>query len=151
MEPLTDGVSGASTPMPGGWHRSVPLGPSIQAPPSPVLPATSAEPTSPELDRPPLAPAKWYPYFQRHPDATFAEFILRGLHHGLRIGAHTPEQPHSFRRNHRSAFDHPEEVTRYIQAKTAAGRLRPATAEVHTHCSPWGSSQSPASQVNGVS
>ena len=94
--------------------------------------------SSPELVHPPLPPTKWEPYLRAHPDTTFAEFIRRGLRHGFQIGARKPDQDRPLRRNHKSASEHPEEVTRYLQAETAAGRLRPATPDRLTHCSPLG-------------
>ena len=93
-----------------------------------------------ELSHPPLPPERWEVYLRHHLDSVFADFIRRGLRAGFRIGAVSPtcqSRPPS-RRNHRSAYENSEEVTRYIQTEVSAGRLQPPPPEAITHASPIG-------------
>ena len=79
----------------------------------------------------------WDAALSTHPDTRFASFIQRGLTAGFRIGFHPSRvdlQTH--RRNHPSAYNHPEVVHSAIQAEVHAGRLVPVAHPVHT--SPMG-------------
>ena len=104
-----------------------------------------------ELSHPPLPPERWEVYLRHHPDSVFADFIRRGLQAGFRIGAVSPTcqlRPPS-RRNHRSVYENPEEVTRYIQTEVSAGRLQPPPPEASRMPAQSASSQNLANQVNG--
>lgn len=76
----------------------------------------------------------------------FAEYICQGLAKGFRIGAtlpHNPSQLRSAKRNHRSAYDHPKELTHQLEGERLAGRLQcPLQAgnqqSEPTHISPLG-------------
>ena len=95
-----------------------------------------------ELSHPPHPPEKWDAYLSRHPNSVFADFIRYGMRAGFRIGtvpvSRASQSCPPSRRNHRSVHEHPEEVTRYIQAEILAGRLQPPPPDAITHTSPIG-------------
>ena len=92
----------------------------------------------------PLHYEVWKFYLASHYDQRFAQFILRGIKHGFRIGFNSRNI--SLKANHSnlmSALDHPQVVTSYIQDEVQANRLvlvgSPTTAQkLFIHCSPFG-------------
>ena len=85
------------------------------------------------------------PYFARclthHPDQKLVKYFVNGLTHGFDIGTnfspHTPSHPI----NHRSARDHPEEVTAAIAKELRNGHIAGPFASPpwpNLHCSPLG-------------
>ena len=85
-------------------------------------------PCQPELRRviSPLATKlqQWRRYLDLHPDRRFAEFILRGLGSGFRIGcAVGVEDPVSGGKNMKSAVQNPQVVSEYLDAELRAGRI----------------------------
>ena len=77
-----------------------------------------------------------------HPDPGFAQFILRGLNDGFRIGfSHQRQYLRSTGRNHPSSLANPTGVHDFISAEVRAGRLvGPVTSYVKPllHTSPIG-------------
>ena len=79
-----------------------------------------------------------------HPDQALANFVLRGIQTGFRIGfdhAHQAARLKSARKNLKSAQDNPTVVQEYIDAEVQAGRLVPLPAHTdqdRIHVSPFG-------------
>ena len=79
-----------------------------------------------------------------HPDQVLANFVLKGIEEGFRIGfdyAHQAAELKSAFKNMKSAQDNPTVVQLYIDAEVQAGRLLPV--QVHhsldrIHLSPFG-------------
>ena len=82
-------------------------------------------------------------YLQSHPDQQFANFIIRGLSNGFRIGfaANQLMGLGSASRNHPSTTQCPGAISRYISEERAAGRMvgpLPESTAAYVHCSPIG-------------
>ena len=92
--------------------------------------------------RPPLPVEAWRYYLCNHPDKRFAEYILRGLSDGFRIGFDRSHRTRPSSRNMKSAYDNKAVVSRYIADETQCGRLIrfPATPPWLScvHLSPFG-------------
>ena len=79
----------------------------------------------------PLKPKAWEKALSSIPDKAVTQFILRAISQDFRIGV---QEGHAFkpsRRNLKSAYDHPEVVTNYIQREVRLGglvRLSPVPA-----------------------
>ena len=72
----------------------------------------------------PLPPAIWAAALQRHPDRHLAEYVIRGLEDGFRIGfdsARRTLRPAS--RNMGSAYATPQVVSEYLQKECILGRV----------------------------
>ena len=71
----------------------------------------------------PLRPKAWKNALSSIPDNAFTQFILRGISQGFRISV---QEGHAFkpsRRNLKSAYNHPEVVTNYLQKEETPGQL----------------------------
>ena len=82
-------------------------------------------------------------YLQSHPDQQFANFIIRGLSNGFRVGfaASQLRGLGSASRNHPSTAQCPGAISRYISEERAAGRMvgpLPESTAAYVHCSPIG-------------
>ena len=85
--------------------------------PSPIPPALQTIAT-------PLKRAAWAWELCLHPDQEFADFILRGLERGFRIGFdYRNHRCTSARRNMLSAVQHPQPIDNYITQERRAGRI----------------------------
>ena len=71
----------------------------------------------------PLHPKAWEAGLSDYPDQRFAQFLLRGISNGFRIGAqgHFGYQP--AKRNLQSAYEHPQVVTDYLAREERLGRI----------------------------
>ena len=89
--------------------------------------ATDKEPTLPTTCRRVTSPLQlefWRGQLAGHPDNDFAEFIVRGIEHGFRIGldrSRTTLKPR--RSNMVSAKEQPQVVQQYLEAEVEAGRV----------------------------
>jgi hypothetical protein len=85
------------------------------------------------------------PYFahllKHHPDQELVQYLINGLTFGFDIGtSHTPSTP-SRPKNHKSARDHPNEVTAAITKELRNGHMAGPFASPpwpNLHCSPLG-------------
>ncbi len=82
-------------------------------------------------------------FLQSHPDQQFADFILRGLTTGFRVGFSTDRGRAlgTTSRNHPSTAECPGAISRYIAEECTAGRMvgpLPDSIASHIHCSPIG-------------
>ena len=85
--------------------------------PSPIPPALQMIAT-------PLKRAAWAWELRLHPDHEFADFILRGLERGFRIGFdYRNHRCTSARRNMLSAVQHPQPIDNYITQERRADRI----------------------------
>ena len=71
----------------------------------------------------PLVYKGWQEALSTHTDQTFAQYLLRGISNGFRIGFNRSHKLHSATKNMQSAVDHPEVVSQYLAEEIAAGRL----------------------------
>ena len=62
----------------------------------------------------PLRVEVWEEYLSKHPDPTFAQYLLQGLSQGFRIGFQRTARCIRAKRNLRSTYDHPEVVDTYM-------------------------------------
>ena len=74
--------------------------------------------------RSPLVANEWEAVLAGHPDREFAEFVVRGLREGFRIGfdyrRHLGEKTP---KNMRLASEHPDPINRYVREELQKGRL----------------------------
>ncbi len=73
----------------------------------------------------PLKAEAWERALRGHPDRVFADFLLRGMRQGFRVGFDwtAASQLKSAKRNMRSAQEVPEVVDQYLARERAAGRI----------------------------
>ena len=71
----------------------------------------------------PLRPHTWRQALQSLPDRAFAEFLLRGITEGFRIGICSDRHLLSSGRILRSADDNPQVITTYLDREVELGRL----------------------------
>ena len=62
------------------------------------------------------------------PDTRLAQFLLRGIEQGFRIGVSKGASFKSTNRNLKSAYEHPDVVSAYIKREVELGRLLPLSA-----------------------
>ena len=89
----------------------------------------------------PLRPLAFARCLVSHPDRQFADFIIRGLSAGFRIGYTNPGRLRSRSRNHPSCMANPIVVDQHIARELAAGRLvgpLPNRLQEQVHTSPLG-------------
>ena len=65
----------------------------------------------------------WASHLTAHPDPTFAQYLLRGLQAGFRIGPQGRGAPRQAKRNLRSAYEHPEVIDGYLTREVQLGRV----------------------------
>ena len=63
----------------------------------------------------PLRVEAWQHYLADHPDAEFAQYLLKGMAEGFRIGFDRAARCRSAKRNLRSTREHPEVVDAYLE------------------------------------
>lgn len=86
----------------------------------------------------------WRELLIPHPDQEFVKYILRGIEFGFRIGFKGDGMTLQSRgKNMRSAQEHPQVVTQYLEEEARLGRITnigaPAlAASQNIHCSPFG-------------
>lgn len=107
------------------------------APPhQPCLPEALLEITTP------LRGSVWEQELAAHPDTQFAGYVTNGIKHGFRVGFDYTRTLASTRSNMKSALEHPEVVSEYLQREKAMDRMVTIPAEVlpyiHCHISPFG-------------
>ena len=72
----------------------------------------------------PLVANEWETVLAGHPDCDFAEFVIRGIREGFRIGfdysCHLGE---NIPKNMRSASENPDRIDRYVRAEAQERRL----------------------------
>ena len=72
----------------------------------------------------PLQVERWERALRYHPDRWFADYLIRGMREGFRIGFNRQAcELKSVRRNMRSAEEFPEVVDAYLATETKAGRI----------------------------
>ena len=72
----------------------------------------------------PLIPSAWSHFLQFHPDQGYAKYLLTGITQGFRIGfQYTSPTLLSAKSNHPSALDHPDIVSKSLEAEQEKGRL----------------------------
>ena len=71
----------------------------------------------------PLILQTWSVAQEPHPDRAFADYILRGLQEGFRIGFRQESPLRSAKTNMLSALQHPEVIDAYLGKELALGRL----------------------------
>ena len=76
----------------------------------------------------PLPVSQWAPYMSRHPDRQFADFIMRGVSHGFRIGFNRSSTLRPAPENFRSVKLNPTTVEKYLAEELTLGRLVPSQA-----------------------
>ena len=92
----------------------------------------------------PLQLSVWQNYLVYHPDQQFAQFILRGIQHGFRIGFNGEAViPKPCMSNMLSANEHPQVVASYLEEVQKYHRIIPVgdmarAAELGIHCSAFG-------------
>ena len=89
----------------------------------------------------PLKLEAWQSLLKDHPDGWFAEYIVRGIRDGFRIGFRGDRASlRAGRKNMMSAMDHPEVVESYLSEEARLGRIMRINQEaiVMVHCSPFG-------------
>lgn len=68
--------------------------------------------------------AVWKKHLSFHPDPLFADWVIRGFEHGFRVGFnYGMHQCRPVRRNMRSAKEHEEIISSYLQEERARRRL----------------------------
>ena len=92
----------------------------------------------------PLEVEAWRGLLRHHPDRWFAEYILRGIKSGFRIGFHGNQAELRAKMNNMvSAVEHPAVVTGYLNDELSRGRIAQVGSleeakERGIHCSPFG-------------
>ena len=90
----------------------------------------------------PLNTSAWKLCLQSHPDRSFAEFILKGVSTGFRIGFSRSSPLSSANKNLASTLDHVAVVDRYLQEEVQLGHVlgpfKPADLHHNIHISPIG-------------
>ena len=114
----------------------------------PSLPAELAEITTP------LRYSAWQSKLSSHPNKAFAEFILKGIQHGFRIGFNYHYLPklRSRETNMLSATTNPSVVDAYLSRELAQGRIIMTTdpsSLPRFHCNAFGVIPKNISQANG--
>ena len=72
----------------------------------------------------PLRIESWRAELRQHPDQEFAQFLVRGLERGFRIGfRYVSCRCRSVQRNMLSATQHPEPIEAYLSKEVSAGRI----------------------------
>ena len=90
----------------------------------------------------PLQVQQWLQALVGYPDRAFADFLLRGIGHGFRIGysCNKATLKHNFK-NMASARDRPGVVEKYIEAEESQGRImevsRELVEQLGVHVSPF--------------
>ena len=100
-----------------------------------------AAPLLPELTKisTPLKVDVWRTALQSHPDRRLAEYIVRGLSTGFRVGFDGSRRLLSAERNLPSATDQARVVTQYIRDEVTLGRVvgpLPISPSLHHGCFP---------------
>ena len=88
----------------------------------------------------PLQPLAWERALQSLPDRTLANFLMRGITGGFRIGIGEEDHLRSAKRNLKSAEDNPQVISTYLAREVRLNRLAQLPAErAHlAHISPCG-------------
>jgi hypothetical protein len=73
----------------------------------------------------PLKLPVWQSSLDAFPDRPLAQYILRGISQGFRIGVNQKMEQKPSRRNLKSAYEHPEVVSAYLQREVDLGRMLP--------------------------
>ena len=71
----------------------------------------------------PLHPQAWEAGLASYPDQQFAQFLLRGIRDGFRIGAREHSRCQSSKRNLQSAYKHPQIIRDYLAREEQLGRI----------------------------
>ena len=71
----------------------------------------------------PLHPQAWEAGLLSYPDQQFAQFLLRGIRDGFRIGARELGGRQSSKRNLQSAYEHPQIIRDYLAREESLGRI----------------------------
>ena len=82
---------------------------------------------------PPLQPEAWRTALSTIPDHQFTQYLLRGITHGFRVGVNEGATLKPAHRNLKSAYDHPEIISAYLQREVELGRMQviPPAAGLH--------------------
>ena len=75
----------------------------------------------------PLKQQAWQQQLARHPDKTFADYIINGISEGFRIGFNRAHTLKATKANMKSAREHPEFIGDYLSKELSKGR----TIELH--------------------
>ena len=71
----------------------------------------------------PLRAQAWACLLTAHPDPSFAQYLLRGIQHGIRIGPRAQGGRCRAKRNLRSAYEHPGVIEAYLTREVELGRI----------------------------
>ena len=71
----------------------------------------------------PLHSQAWEAGLSTYPDQQFAQFLLRGIRDGFRIGAREHGRHQSSKRNLQSAYEHPQIIRDYLAREERLGRI----------------------------
>ena len=85
--------------------------------PSPPLPQSAWRITTP------LNSGVWSAMLADHPDKQFANYILKGIEQGFRIGCHVDSPLQSAKQNMLSASQHQEIIDNYLKEECAKGHV----------------------------
>ena len=77
----------------------------------------------------PLHSQAWEAGFSTYPDQQFAQFLLRGIRDGFRIGAQEHGRHQSSKRNLQSAYEHPQIIRDYLAREERLGRIHRLTPQ----------------------
>lgn len=90
----------------------------------------------------PLNIGAWSQCLKYHPDRQFAEYILRGISEGFKLGFNPDSKLRAASRNMPSAEEHPEVISKYITQEVKASRIlgpfTPNDIEPTVHVSRFG-------------
>ena len=101
-------------------------------------PPPGGQHTPSPMEQTPLDADTWEAMLSSHPDRVFAQFIVRGLRHGFRIGFNRSHQLQSATRNMFSALQHTSIVTEYIRKEVDLHRIADTSHTGHTHINRFG-------------
>ena len=91
----------------------------------------------------PMKVLRWRDMLATYPDKTFANFLLRGIENGFRVGFANTIQLKSHYQNLLSAMDHPAVVQEYLERELEGNRVikvgsLESALQQGIHCSPFG-------------
>ena len=95
----------------------------------------------------PLKLDAWREMLASYPDRAFAEFLLRGIQLGFRIGISPDFQCSPRPRNLKSALDHPTVVQAYLDREVQLGRMARLSPEDMASVAPLGIQVSPCGVI----
>ncbi len=90
----------------------------------------------------PLRGKVWEQELAEHPDRQLANYVTHGIFHGFRVGFDHSKPLRSRPGNMKSALEHPDVVSTYLEQERALNRMAVVHPEdmphIHCHISPFG-------------